>query len=281
MFTIENNPESEPKNFNVEDIHLFKYINSKSDSNQINFEKEFNKIFIVKIIEPNNEDEDSDTKSQTTSRNQTLFKTINQKKRGRKDSKNQRKAEHLSSNFDNLQTKIQVNYLTFIVNLSNELLKKEFGNKTSYNFKQIDYQLKKKINHKNVQKLKNQTIKEILKMDISPKNKNCDLSNNKQILDDICKKSKLLDKFFDMKYLEVFNKYYFSEDELDKIDFEGKQIMLSKTRPFYYLLKKYEGLKSLLIDTAKSVYFNGYDKLIDNNSFKTMKNEGCIIDLKE
>ena len=65
-----------------------------------------------------------------------------------------------------------------------------------------------------------------------------------------------------MKYLEVFSKFYYSEDKLiDTIDFEGKQIMLStKNETFYNLLKKYEGLNRLLIDTAKSVYFNGYDK---------------------
>ena len=287
MFTIENKSEAEDKDYNKEDIYIYNkygYPKIKDYYNPSLFNKEFTTIFKINNIKTNNEEEDSeDSETKTSSLvNPTIFKIINQKKRGR-ESKNQRKAEHLSSNFDNLQTKIQVNFLTFIVNLSNDVLKAEFGKKTSYNFKQIDYKLKKVISHKNVQKLKNMTIKELLKMKISPKNKKCTSFNNNQILNDVCKESQFVDNFFDMKYLEVFSKFYYSEDKvINKIEFEGKQIILStKTRSFYKLLKKYEGLKSLLIDTAKSVYFNGYDKLIDHNSFKIMKNEGILIDLKE
>ena len=266
MFTIENKSEAEDKDYNKEDIYIYNkygYPKIKDYYNPSLFNKEFTTIFKINNIKTNNEEEDSeDSETKTSSLvNPTIFKIINQKKRGR-ESKNQRKAEHLSSNFDNLQTKIQVNFLTFIVNLSNDVLKAEFGKKTSYNFKQIDYKLKKVISHKNVQKLKNMTIKELLKMKISPKNKKCTSFNNNQILNDVCKESQFVDNFFDMKYLEVFSKFYYSEDKvINKIEFEGKQIILStKTRSFYKLLKKYEGLKSLLIDTAKSVYFNGYDK---------------------
>ena len=44
-----------------------------------------------------------------------------------------------------------------------------------------------------------------------------------------------------------------------------------ETKNFYHLLKKYENYKTLLIDSAKSVYFYGYDALIRNNSFVTSK----------
>ena len=310
MSTIENISEYEDEDYNLKDIYLLKYIEKYPNfiynvinNNDIPSNEELIKIF--QSLNNNSQEEedsltvlndkrrfeldvtashkDSDTKSQSSSSaNPIFFNIINQRARGRESLK-QRKDKHLSSHFDNLQTKIQVHFLTFIIKLSNDVLKKEFGNKTPYNFKQIDYKFKKVVNHKNVQKLKNSTIKELLKMKISPKNKKYTSLNNNITLDEVCKKSKFLNKFFDMKYLEVFSRFYYSEDKLiDTIDFEGEQIMLStKTETFYNLLKKYEGLKSLLIDTVKSVYFNGYDKLIGNNSFKIFKNEEGIISLKE
>ena len=212
----------------------------------------------------------------------TLFNIVNYKKRG-KESKKTNRIEHLSSNFDNLQRKIQVHFLTFIINVSNDVLKSEFGNKTPYNFKHIDYQLKKIINYKYFNLLRTLTIKELLKMRISPKNKKYPIFINITTLEKVCKESKFIDKFLDMKFLVFFNKFYYSEDKkIDKITFEGKEIILSKnTKSFYNLLKKNENHRNLLIDTAKSVYFNGYKTLIGNNLFKTIKNENNLINLKE
>lgn len=311
MFSKGNTTDLEDANFNLKDKYkyLLKYIGQYPNYVEPSIE-ELRKIFNIKNNNQGEEDsltvfnnnqsfeinntpshKDSETQSQSTSSasasesasaNPILFNIINQKKRGRESLK-QRKVEHLSSQFDNLQTKIQVHFLTFIIQFSNDLLKKEFGNKTSYNFKQIDYKIKKVVNHENVQKLKKMKIKELLKMDISPKNKKYPTFANNLTLDKVYKISNLVIKFLDMDYLEVFNNFYFSEDKLiDTIDFEGKQILLSKkTKTFYHLLKKYEGLKSLLINTAKIVYFNGYDKLFDKNYFKTLKNKESIIGLKE
>ena len=156
MLTINNNSVTEGKDYNEEDIYFYNkygYPKTKDYNNPSLFNKEFKNIFKIHHFKINNEEdsEDSETKNQSSSSsNSTIFNITIQKKRGR-ESKKQKKAEHLSSNFDNLQRKIQVNFLTFIVNLSNDVLKTEFGNKTPYNFKQIDYEIKKVINHKNVQ----------------------------------------------------------------------------------------------------------------------------------
>jgi hypothetical protein len=77
-----------------------------------------------------------------------------------------------------------------------------------------------------------------------------------------------------------FNDFYFNEEkETNKIIFEGKEIPFSKkTKNFYHLLKKYENDKTLLTDTAKSIYFYGYDTLIRKNSFIISKKD---IELKE
>ena len=212
-------------------------------------------------------------------RNSPHFLILSKKKRGKPNEKN-KKSQHLSTDFDNLQRKIQVHFFTFIINLSNDAIKAELGSKTPYNFKQIDYKLKIKISHKNVSNLHKLAIKDILKMSISPKNKNFSEFINNEILNVVCQISKLLERFFNIKYLEFFNDFYFNEEkETNKVVFEGKEIPFSKeTKNFYHLLKKYENYKSLLIDCAKRVYFYGYDALIRNNSFVTFKKD---IELKE
>ena len=212
-------------------------------------------------------------------RSSPLFLIQSEKKRGRQTEKS-KKSQHLSTDFDNLQRKIQVHFFTFIINLSNDAIKAVLGSKTPYNFKQIDHKLKIKISHKNVSNLHKLAIKDILKMSISPKNKNSSEFINNEILNVVCQISKLLESFFNIKYLEFFNDFYFNEEkEINKVVFEGKEIPFSKeTKNFYHLLKKYENYKSLLIDCAKRVYFYGYDALIRNNSFVTFKKD---IELKE
>ena len=195
-----------------------------------------------------------------------------QKKRGRQ-TKNMKKPQHLKTDSDNLQRKIQIHFFTFIVNLSNDAIKTVFGSKTSYNFKQIDYKCKILISQHNVNNLHKLAIKDILKMKISPKIKNYSEYINKDTLNIVCNLSTLLEDFFDIKYLDFFNDFYFNkEKEAYKAIFKGLEIPFSKkTKNFYQLLKKYENEKTLLINSAKSVYFYGYDALIRNNSFVTSK----------
>lgn len=228
------------------------------------------------------EEIETKNKSSFSSQANCLFNIVNYKKRG-KISTGLKKIKHLSYDFDNLQRKIQVHYLTFIINLCNDALRTEFGNNIPYNFKQIDYQLKKIINLKYVNMLKLKTIKEILKMRISPKNKKFSRNNNSVVLDIVCNKSSFLNDFFDFKYLEFFDKFYFNEEKkTDRIIFQGKEIVFSsKTKPFFHLIKKYEAFKNLIIDSAKSIYFYGYNSLIGNNSFKIVKNENVEIEIKE
>jgi hypothetical protein len=191
-----------------------------------------------------------------------------------------KKVQHLSTDFDNLQRKIQVHFFTFIINLSNDAIKAKLGSKTPYKFKQIANKLKILISQKDVNKLHKSAIKDILKKEISPKNKKCSEFINNDILIAVCQLSKLLENFFNIKYLEFFNDFYFNEEkETNKIIFEGLEIPFSKeTKNFYHLLKKYENYKTLLIDSAKRIYFYGYDALVRNNSFVTCKKD---IELKE
>jgi hypothetical protein len=203
-----------------------------------------------------------------------FFVTKKKKNRGR-ETKNMNKPKHLSTEFDNLQRKIQVHFFTFIVNLSNDAIKAVLGSKTPYNFKQIDYKIKILTSHHNVINLHKLLIKDVLEMKISPRNKNYSEFINKETLNIVCHLSKPLKDFFDIKYLEFFNDFYFNkEKEAYKVIFKEYEIPFSKkTKNFYQLLKKYENEKTLLINSAKRVYFNGYDALIRSNSFIIFKKD--------
>ena len=194
-----------------------------------------------------------------------------------------KRKKHSRDDFDNIQRKIQVHYLTFIVNFCNDAIKVVYGNNTSHNFKQIDYEIKKTINHQFVNELHSLTIKELLKKKISPKIKNYSELINITTLDKVCEESEFLDKLFTKKYLDFFNEYYYNEYKLiNNIILDGKEIVFSKnTKPFYSLIKKYEAYNNKIIEIAKIIYFSGYDSLIGTNSFKTEKNLECEIELKE
>ena len=263
-----------------DDQNLFSTISGKCNS-QTKEKDNLSEEELLKIFSNDNLDKeypDCEIKLDSN-KNSRPFVILCKKKRGIQ-SKNCKKSHHLSTDFDNLQRKVQVHFFTFIVNLSNDALKAVLGPKTPYNFKQIDYKLKILISHKNVNTLHKLAIKDILKMKISPKNKKYSPFINNDILNVVCHFSKKLENFFNIKYLDFFNDFYFNEEkETNKVIFEGIEIPFSKeTKNFYHLLKKYENEKNLLIDSAKIVYFYGYDTLIRNNPFVTSKKD---IELKE
>ena len=183
-----------------------------------------------------------------------------------------RKKNHLRTAFDNLQTKIQVHFISFMINISNDALSTEFGNnKILNNLKDISYDIKKRVNYKTCGDYKNSTIKEILNNNISTKYKHFNKDINKDILNKACKLSNWLNEFFNMKYLELFDYYYNKGKPLESFIFNGKNITLSiKTKSFYDLILKYRDDKIKLIETVKSVYFYGYDELVGKKPFKTI-----------
>ena len=196
--------------------------------------------------------------------NNILNKTIDnqsklRKKRGRHRLKNSSKSVHSSKDFDNLHRKIKVHFMTFLIDFLNDALLAEYGF-PSFTFKQKNYKSKNKVNFEETYKMKHNSIKEMLNLEISGKFSTYDKSVNKELLSNI--KSSWLDKLFQMKCLELFNLYYNNGEPLRKIVFENKEIIISKkTKSFYYLLEKYKDSKQIIIDTAKIVYLND----IDNN----------------
>ena len=86
--------------------------------------------------------------------------------------------------------------------------------------------------------------------------------------------------FFNINYFELFSKYHNNEKPLIKFFFKGKEIELTKTKSFYYLLNnknnKGKKIEKDLSNIAKRFFID--DNLTFNKIlFKTKK----IIDLKE
>lgn len=218
-----------------------------------------------------------------------LFKTKELKKRGKqKEQKSFLGKKHSREDFDNILTKIQVNFITFLINIANDVALTEFDSvylknlvkdtfkiksPTEFVFKHIGYKTKKQINYQYIMKIIQNPIKDLIILDISPKYaslKSCP-KYNKILYEKLAEKSEWFSEFFDMKFIDAFVEYYYNmKKALNKIEFKGKTIDISAdTKSFYYLLKENENLSESMINVANNVYLNVYNKI---NPFKIIKN---------
>ena len=191
-----------------------------------------------------------------------IFQTSMKKSRG-VQSNISRNRRHINLSFDNLQTKIQVHFFSFIINICNDALNTElhFNNKC---FKGISYDKKRYFNYQLFEEYQKSPIWKFLTFNISKKYKNFQKDHNLKLLSKVYYATNWLNKFFNINYLKLFEFYfnYNKEKQMNNFNFEGKNINLSKnTKTFCDLLKKKEneGIKKELIDAAVSVYFHDYD----------------------
>ena len=206
-----------------------------------------------------------------TTRKNRLFKIEKNKKRGRKSRK--KKKFHLKSDFDNVLTKIQIHFLNFLINISNDVLKATLT-KNNLHFKHINYNFKKQITYEHIKYLKTVPIKVLLEKDISSKYRKYSKDFNSKILQQVIPSSKWLEEFFNMKYLSLFRIYYNNCKPLKQINFNGKNINLSlNTKSFFNLLKKnrIKLMRAKIISTAQDAYFDGYKNM--DAKFHVIKTE--------
>lgn len=206
-----------------------------------------------------------------TTRKNRLFKIEKNKKRGRKSMK--KKKFHLKSDFDNVLTKIQIHFLNFLINISNDVLKATLT-KNNLHFKHINYNFKKKITYEHIKYLKTVPIKVLLEEDISSKYRKYSKDFNSKILQQVIPSSKWLEEFFNMKYLSLFRIYFNNCKPLKQINFNGKNINLSlNTKSFFNLLKKnrIKLMRAKIISTVQNVYFDGYKNM--DAKFHVIKTE--------
>ena len=180
------------------------------------------------------------------------------KKRGRAPQNENKTKFHDNTQEDNLLTKIQTHFFTFIMHFCNDALKDEDKNFNG-NFKNINHESKRTVNFNYTTQLKNSTIKDLLKLDISKKYKRIKKSYNRELLKKIEDSSPGLSELFEMSYLELFRNYYNKGIPLDKIVYKNKIIKLSnktKSKSFSNLLDKnrLKHLEKYLIDITEKVY---------------------------
>ena len=176
------------------------------------------------------------------------------KKRGRKSKGNKKRKEHDSSAPDNIMTKIQIHFLTFIINLINDYIKYFLKGKR-IKFYQFAYSEKRKISKQYLYELKNLTIKDLLlKLKISPKFKKCNEDNNINNLKKL-NKYPWFENFVEMNYLYLFYLYYNNKLPLEMFIIGDKKIILpKKTKSFYYLLQKNEQTEEDILKAVKDFY---------------------------
>jgi serine/threonine protein kinase len=199
--------------------------------------------------------------------------------------------KHGRYDYDNILTKIQVNFINFLINLANDAVNTEFDSNslnnlviTDFNkkdcnpdfFKYINYDAKKKIVYDYITNIFQNPIKDIIILDVSPKFKKLQsqsrLDYNKILYEKLIEKSQWFKDFLDLKYIDVFSKYYYNREKpLNKIEFKGKTIAISKkTKSFYYLLQKEKDLSKSIINSVKNTYLNESSIA---NPFTTTKND--------
>ena len=180
------------------------------------------------------------------------------KKRGRAPQNEDKTKFHNNTQEDNLLTKIQTHFFTFVIDFCNDALKDEYHVFNGY-FKNINHASKSTVNYNYTIELKNSNIKDLLKMDISKKYKRCPKSYNRELLKTIEDSSPSLSELFEMSSLELFKFYYNKGKPLDKIVYKNKKINLSdktKSKSFSNLIdkNKHKHLENYLIDITEKVY---------------------------
>ena len=177
--------------------------------------------------------------------------------------------KHKRSDFDNIQTKIQVHFINFLIDFANDAINTEFK-EAKLAFDKINYDDKKKVKFDYLQKLFSSPINQIITLDVSTKyKKDFDSNHNRIVYEKLTKESPWLKSFLDIIYIDMFQKYYNNKEPLKNYIFDGKNICLSETtKSFHYLLKKNKAIKDNIINTTERVYLN---RNKEKNPFKINK----------
>ena len=158
------------------------------------------------------------------------------KKRGREKANSDLNDKSHDKYFpDNLLRKIQVHYLSFVIDFLNEILS---FLKYDKRFLKLGYDYKKDITKKNLEYLKNQKIIDVVCSPISKKYKKVEYSNT-TVYENI-KDNKVLNKILSENYLTLFEKIYYKSNKIINLKDYGldQNIALSKkVKMFDDLLK--------------------------------------------
>jgi len=249
---------------------IFGISSTKSKNNKNENSKILNPINTIDNSKSQTESKDNSTQITPTKKFE-IFKTNNleendnasydqikklpkNKKRGRK-AKKESKRQHNALDQDNIIRKIQVHFLSFIIYFSNDLIQTFLPAYKDLSFKNIQYELKKTVNHAYIESLKKKNIGDILQLTASPKNKKFDRNINKTTYQKICGLNHFLKNFFEMSYLDMFNNYYCQNER--EMNIGGFQVKLSqRTRLFADLISKNLSSADKIKEIAEEYFIN-------------------------
>ena len=228
------------------------------DNSNANNQKTPKSLFVVN--EMLNKD---NIKEENNNKNQNTFLT---NKRGRKQNKYNKKT-HTAEDDDNILRKIQVHFISFITNFVNDIIKEFSKTRHAPLFKNVDYKLKKIVNHKYFQNMRSLKIADILQMDPSPKMKNHDKSVNVNIYNKICNLFPFMNNFLQIDFVTFFKEYYYNNN--NNFIVNGRVIPLSeRTKTFNNLINKNYSYKDKIKFIALNCFL-GDEKAFDKLKFKT------------
>ena len=193
--------------------------------------------------------------------NNKTIRSVSFNKKGR-IALNTNKKIHTALDDDNILRKVQVHFLSFIINFINDIIKTflPYSHKELL-FKNIDYQIKKVVNHESIEKIKSNKILDILQFDISPKNRLYEKTTNSKIAEKICIKLPFMDEFFRQDYLDFFNDYYYSKLDKNFIINDKAIKLTNRTKIFSELLKKNSSYKENIKNVVRKYLLCGYNKM--------------------
>ena len=196
--------------------------------NQINIQTSITSRFLDYKMNENKEPNDKKAKK-------NLFIATKKKKRGKKPTKTKR--IHSKDTIDLVEDKLQVNFINYLVDLGNDMIKSSNNLNTSEKFLKIKYEEKKKsYKPKDIRKL---LYNDIFKLTISNTNKKELIKGktNEKMYEIICKELPILKEIFDLKYSYIFQNYYLKN--LREFNLNGLDIKLSEeTKTYNDLLQK-------------------------------------------
>lgn len=251
----------------------------KVQSNQINsYEYIFSKINSLTII-PNEIKLIlcSSTKDETNESDNSIgikvVKNANDESKSLLNKK--RRKPHTKYSRDNIKRKIQVNYLKFLVNFINLIIRvlskkysgfnDEFKDKKisdKYQFKKLNYgKFSLKIDNDSFNSLKSKKLLEIITLNTNGKNKN---NKNDEVYDNLFEIKHKLEKILDQSYLEFFPIYYQKENytNLKKYGLDIDISLENLKRFDFFIKKEKQKIKEL---ENKEKYEKGIEESIREN----------------
>ena len=251
----------------------------KVQSNQINsYEYIFSKINSLTII-PNEIKLIlfSSTKDETIESDNSIgikvVKNANDESKSLLNKK--RRKPHTKYYRDNIKRKIQVNYLKFLVNFVNLIIRvlfkkysgfnDEFKDKKisdKYQFKKLNYgKFAMKTDNDSFNSLKSKKLLEIITLNTNGKNKN---NKNDEVYDNLFEIKHKLEKILDQSYLEFFPIYYQKENytNLKKYGLDIDISLENLKRFDFFIKKEKEKIQEL---ENKEKYEKGIEESIREN----------------